>query len=192
MIAEVSRQGRRWTLVYGGRSLRSMALLNAVSTYDDGEIHLVPLDELGPIDLDRYLARPELGVKVYCCGPGALIDAVESFCESWPPAALHRERFAPKSLEACDDGGAFEVKLARSGRTVSVSPDQSLLGALEDAGYCITNSCRAGICGTCLLTVLDGTPDHRDDLLDDAQREAGKMILPCVSRSKTQCLVLEL
>jgi ferredoxin-NADP reductase len=192
MIAEVSRKCRRWTLVYGGRSLRSMALLNAIATYEDGEIHLIPFDELGPIDLAKFLGRPEPGTKVYCCGPGQLIDAVKSFCASWPPAALHRERFAPKYLEACADSGAFEVELARSGRVVCVSPDQSLLGALEDAGYCITNSCRAGICGTCLLTVLDGTPEHRDDLLDDAQREAGKMILPCVSRSKTLRLVLEL
>lgn len=97
-----------------------------------------------------------------------------------------------RNLESCAADGAFDVELALSGRTVSVTADQSLLCALEQAGYCITNSCRAGICGTCLLAVRDGTPDHRDDLLDDEQREAGKMILPCVSRSKTRRLVLEL
>ncbi len=125
MIAEVSRKCRRWTLVYGGRSLRSMALLNAIATYEDGEIHLIPFDELGPIDLAKFLGRPEPGTKVYCCGPGQLIDAVKSFCASWLPAALHRERFAPKYLEACADSGAFEVELARSGRWCAYLPTRA-------------------------------------------------------------------
>jgi ferredoxin len=90
------------------------------------------------------------------------------------------------------DDGSFEVRLALSGRVIQVPAEQSLLSALEDVGCKIANSCRAGICGTCLLKVLEGTPDHRDDLLDDEQREAGTMILPCVSRSKSRQLVLEI
>ncbi|MDX6740442.1 2Fe-2S iron-sulfur cluster binding domain-containing protein [Actinocorallia sp. A-T 12471] len=38
-------------------------------------------------------------------------------------------------------------------------------------------SCGQGMCGTCETTVLDGTPDHRDSLLDDADRAAGDRIL---------------
>jgi ferredoxin len=63
---------------------------------------------------------------------------------------------------------------------------------LEEAGFAVDNSCRAGICGTCLQKVVGGVPDHRDDVLTDEERDAGDAILPCVSRSRTAVLVLDL
>jgi hypothetical protein len=40
--------------------------------------------------------------------------------------------------------------------------------------------------------VLEGTPDHRDSVLTDAEREAGEVMMICVSRSRTPRLVLDL
>jgi ferredoxin len=54
------------------------------------------------------------------------------------------------------------------------------------------SSCRQGTCGTCETGVLAGEPDHRDSILDDAERAAGDCMFVCVSRARTDRLVLDL
>jgi ferredoxin-NADP reductase len=192
MLNEACARQRPWTLLYGGRTRGSMAFLDEIEAYMPADIHIIPQDELGLIDIDRHLAVPHRGSLIYCCGPGPLIDAVESASRSWPRGSLHRERFAPKPVGRTLVVGSFEIELALSGSVLTVGEDDNLLEVLEEAGYPVTSSCRAGICGTCLLKVLDGECDHRDDLLDDEQRTSNAMILPCVSRAKSKRLVLEL
>ncbi|GAB4075671.1 hypothetical protein GCM10028781_04340 [Nostocoides australiense] len=53
-------------------------------------------------------------------------------------------------------------------------------------------SCAQGVCGTCDTEVLEGEPDHRDSLLDDSEREIARCLFPCVSRSRSERLVLDL
>ncbi len=192
MLAHLSASNARWRLLYGGRSLRSMAFLDEIRQLTGGVIDVCPEDECGLLDLDAYLPSHEPGQIVYCCGPEPLIAAVENRCRSWPDGTLRRERFAASARPTPFDPGEFEVELARSGKRVRVPADRTLLGVLEDAGCVISNSCRAGICGTCLVNVIAGTPEHLDDILDDRQREAGNVVLPCVSRSRTDTLVLDL
>lgn len=191
MIRQLADEGRPWTLLYGGRTRGSMAFLDEISAYRGGEIHVVPQDEFGLLDLPCFLGAPRTDTAVYCCGPGPLIDAVEANCRSWPAGALHRERFAPSAKSKLEKG-AFEVELARSGQRLMVPAHTSLLTVLENAGHKITNSCRAGICGTCLVRVLSGVPQHNDDVLSDADRESGAVMLVCVSRSESDLLVLDL
>jgi ferredoxin len=73
-----------------------------------------------------------------------------------------------------------------------VPDDRSLLEVLEEAGLAIDNSCRAGICGTCEIRVVDGIPEHNDDVLSDDERESNDVMLPCVSRSRSAVLVVDL
>jgi ferredoxin len=100
------------------------------------------------------------------------------------------ERFAPRP----DSGArvAFEVELVRSGMTVVVPPDKSILRAVEEAGVPVLSSCREGTCGTCETPVLDGTPDHRDSLLSPAEQAANDTMMICVSRARSRRLVLDL
>jgi ferredoxin len=86
----------------------------------------------------------------------------------------------------------FEVELARTGATVTVTPDKTVLEAVGAAGVDVLSSCRQGICGTCETTVLEGVPDHRDALLDDAERQANDCMFICVSRARSDRLVLDL
>lgn len=85
----------------------------------------------------------------------------------------------------------MEVVCARSDRTVTVPPGRSILAALQDEGLPVTGSCREGVCGTCETRVLDGEPDHRDDILSDQDRAAGDRMYICVSRALSSRLVLD-
>jgi ferredoxin len=62
----------------------------------------------------------------------------------------------------------------------------------EEAGLVILSSCREGTCGTCETEVIEGVPDHRDSVLTEPEREAGELMMICVSRSRSPRLVLDL
>ena len=152
-----------------------------------------PRDEKGRFDLASVLGTPQPGTRVYCCGPEALMDAVEAGCEHWPEGSLHLERFTAKVVEASANAlDTFEVECARSGVTVTVGKDMTIFEAVEKAGVDILGSCMEGVCGTCECDVLEGTPEHRDSVLSKSDRERGDTIMTCVSRSLSKKLVLDL
>ena len=88
--------------------------------------------------------------------------------------------------------GTFEVLLQKSGQTLQVTKDQSILKAVQDAGHDVPFSCSEGICGTCLTKVVAGTPDHWDMYLTPEEQAQGDCIMVCCSRSQTARLVLDL
>ncbi|WP_369226865.1 2Fe-2S iron-sulfur cluster-binding protein [Streptomyces sp. R39] len=188
MLAAAEAAGAEWTLLYGGRTRGSMAFTDELARYGDGRVSVAPQDETGLLDLAAVLDDVPDGTLVYCCGPGALLDAVEERC---PAGVLRVERFQPKARQ----GGAereFEVVLARSGRTLTVVPGVSVLDAVRAAGVEVLYSCTEGTCGTCETDVLEGDPDHRDSVLTEAERAAGETMLICVSRCRGARLVLDL
>ncbi|QQM39620.1 PDR/VanB family oxidoreductase [Streptomyces liliifuscus] len=190
MLAEAEAAGAEWTLLYGGRTRNSMAFVGELSSYGD-KVRVAPQDEAGLLDLDSELGTPQPGTLVYCCGPGPLLDAVEERCAQWPKGSLHVERFQPKVQETGADT-EFEVVLERSGHTLTVPADVSVLDTVRSAGVEVLFSCTEGTCGTCETDVLEGTPDHRDSVLTDEEREAGETMLICVSRCRGKRLVLDL
>jgi vanillate O-demethylase ferredoxin subunit len=87
---------------------------------------------------------------------------------------------------------SFDVRLHRSGRTLTVPAGESILDILLDAGINIAFSCTEGFCGTCETRVIDGIPDHRDDYLTDEEKAGNGKIMVCCSRSKSPVLTLDL
>jgi ferredoxin-NADP reductase len=187
MLAAAERAGADWTLLYGGRTRPSMAFTRELARYGD-RVTLAPQDETGLLDLGPVLDDLPDGTLVYCCGPGPLLDAVEKRC---PAGALRVERFQPKDQPTGSDE-EFEVVLARSGRTVTVPPEVSVLDAVRAAGVEVLYSCTEGTCGTCETDVLEGAPDHRDSVLTEEERSAGDTMMICVSRCRGARLVLDL
>jgi ferredoxin-NADP reductase len=193
MIAEATNAGADWHLFYGGRRRESMAFLDELAAYGD-RVTIWPDEERGLLPLDDILAAPAEGVLVYCCGPEPLLVAIEQGCAPWPSGALHLERFSakPQPETAAGADTEFEVVCQRSGVTVAVASEKSIIDALEEAGVSVLSSCLEGVCGTCETPVLEGTPDHRDSLLSEDEREANEYMMVCVSRSLSQRLVLDL
>lgn len=191
MVAAAEAAGAEWRLLYGGRTLGSMAFLDELARYGDA-VSVVPQDRLGLPDLDGYLGEPDEGTLVYSCGPEPMLAAVEDRCRAWPAGALNVERFRAAELPSSETESAFDVVFARSDLTLRVPPESSILEVARTAGAPVLSSCAEGICGTCETEVLEGVPDHRDSVLNAEERESGETMMICVSRSRSPQLVLDL
>ena len=191
MILRAEQDGAEWSLVYGGRHRGSMAFLPELARYGE-RVRVCPEDEVGLLDLDGLLSQPRPDLLIYCCGPEALLSAVEQRCARWPAGSLHVERF--QGARTTDDGvsSTFRVVFERSGVAAEVGPGQTIVEVAEEAGVLVSSSCRDGACGTCEVAVLAGEPDHRDSVLDAGERAAGKTMMACVSRSRSPELRLDL
>jgi ferredoxin-NADP reductase len=191
MLAVLSQRGADWSLVYGGRTRRSMAFLEEFTARYGTRVDCWPLDERGLIDLD-VVAGHAPGRVVYCCGPDSLLNAVQQRCAGWPSGSLRVERFRAEPLSAPVRRQGFEVSLARSNLVVHVPPDQSILASLREAGLEIASSCEEGVCGTCETRVLEGEVDHRDSILTPDEQSANDTMMICCSRAISDRLVLDL
>ncbi|MDV3127428.1 PDR/VanB family oxidoreductase [Mycobacterium sp. 21AC1] len=191
MIRQVESWGLDWQLLYGGRTAASMPFLDELRQYGR-RVRFHPSDASGRIPLGEYFATVRTGVKIYACGPATLLTALQDAASHWPPESVHLERFKPRSRTSPADDKPVEVECAASGTTVTVAEGQSILTAVEDAGVNVASSCRSGICGACETRVLDGVPDHRDDILSENERAANDRMFICVSRAQTSRLVLDI
>ncbi|SAL72876.1 ferredoxin [Caballeronia peredens] len=146
--------------------------------------------------LDGILRGRREGAHLYLCGPSPFMTLVrETASPAWPDATVHFEYFGAAPQASADSQGderTFTVELAKSGRTVQVEPGCTTLDALRRAGVEIESSCEQGVCGTCLVHVLEGVPDHRDLFLTDDERAANETMLPCVSRACSATIKLDL
>ncbi|MFC7975998.1 PDR/VanB family oxidoreductase [Streptomyces cinereoruber] len=185
MLRAAEAAGADWRLLYCGRSRATLPYLAEVEALGGGgRTTVVAEDESGLPDLGFLADVPE-GTAVYCCGPDGLMDAVGAALPEGRTPRL--ERF---SASATTGGAPFEVELRRSGRTVAVAADQTLLDAVRAELPDVPYSCTQGFCGTCEQRVLAGEIDHRDELLTDTERDGSMLI--CVSRCAGKRLVLDL
>ena len=193
MVRELAGSGLPWRLIYGGRSRSSMAFLRELGELGSGAVQIIPQDEQGLPDLAGELGAAAAGTAVYACGPPAMLEVVTELCARRPAdLTLRLERFTADPSAAVTGGAAFEVELRRTGIVLPVPADRSLLDVVCDVIRTQPYSCAEGICGTCETDVLDGEPEHHDDVLSDEERASNKTMMLCVSRSKSARLVLDL
>ncbi len=145
------------------------------------------------MDIRSVLACAPPDASVYVCGPGGFIRATQQACADtgWPEKRLHFEHFTAPAPVRTDDG-TFIVRVASSGALLPVGPDRTIVGVLADAGIMVPTSCEQGVCGTCMVRVLEGIPDHRDIYLSEAERKSRAVILPCCSRALSAEIVLDI
>jgi ferredoxin-NADP reductase len=195
MARSLALSNRHFNLHYAAREPAAMAYRTAVAGVC-GERVKVCFDGGDPgngIDLKSLLGSRRPGLHAYVCGPAPMIDAVLATTKAsgWPETAVHFELFNnPQAVQAGDQ--AIEVVLSRSGITLQVQPGQSILDSIIAAGAEADYDCKVGECGTCLTTVLEGMPQHRDYYLSDKERAEGTSMCTCVSWAKSRRLVLDL
>ena len=193
MARRLSAQGADFELHYCTRSRARTAFRDSILDSAFSSRARFHHDDQGSLDLAALLAGPSVDRHLYACGPKGFMDAVIDNAKrsGWAEENVHYESFSPATISR-DGDATFDVKLARSGRVISIPSDRSVTQALADAGIVIDTSCEQGVCGTCLTRVLEGQPDHRDMFLSPAEQDAGDCFLPCCSRSRSPTLVLDL
>ena len=179
-----------WTLHYCARSREHAAFQAELQSLDEARVHF-HFSEVPVLDTAGLLRSPPVGTHVYCCGPVALMQAVAAATAHWAEGSAHFEWFTAPAIAHAPDT-ACEVELARSGLSLPVPADRSILAVVRDAGVDVPSACEQGLCGTCETRVLSGEPDHRDVLLSPAERAAGTSMMICVSRARSSRLVLDL
>ncbi|WP_338152607.1 iron-sulfur cluster-binding domain-containing protein [Mycobacterium paraense] len=192
MVDAVHAHRIPWRLHYAGRSLTAMAFLDHLAPHGES-VTCWPSDTGPRLDPAHVIPPPRDGLSLYVCGPARLIDAIHAATHKlgWAASDVHSERFKPTARPATTDDQPFVVHAARSDKTIEVSADETLLQALGSSGIAVDSSCLSGVCGTCMVRVLAGSPEHRDDVLTSPQREAGDSMLVCVSRAISSPLVLD-
>jgi len=197
MAEHLAGQGADFALHYSTRSAQRTAFAERLRSGPVGGRAQLHHDD-GPaaqrLDLDGALGLVQVGTHVYVCGPAGFMEWVLSGARArgWPEAQLHKEYFAAPAAPAGAADGAFEVLLARRGTVFTVPAGRSVIEVLASHGVEVPVSCEQGICGTCLTPVIDGTPDHRDVYLTDAEHARNDCFTPCCSRALSARLVLDL
>jgi cytochrome P450/ferredoxin-NADP reductase len=192
MIEEAQERGVPWRLDYVGRDKSRTSYYDHLERYDETQIHLT--SEQGRPDLDALVAAADQQAAFYACGSQGFLIGIEEAAER-AGRDLHAEWFAPKPGARQGAEGsheAFTVRLERSNIDVSVQPGQSIIDACDEVGVKIPGACFEGTCSSCTCSVLEGVPDHRDSFLSLKERASNKLMAPCVSKSMTDRLVLDI
>jgi vanillate O-demethylase ferredoxin subunit len=193
MVRWCIANGKPWRLIYAARSRQRTAFYEELCALGADRVHFHFDDEAGQVlDVAEAISDRAEGESIYCCGPTPLMEAVKALTESLPSGTVRFEWFTVPESNEPQDSSSFTVRLERSKVEFEIPEQKSILEVLEDHGFELPFSCREGLCGTCVTNVLEGEPDHRDYVLSDEERESGKMMTICCSRSKTPSLTLDL
>lgn len=143
--------------------------------------------------VDAIVGAASAETHIYACGPKPMIDlVVETAGAAMPARFIHSELFAAGDADISHSGEAFTVTLASSGQSFLIPQGKSIAEVLNENGVPVPVSCEQGVCGTCLTGVLEGVPDHRDEILSSDVRAEGSIMALCVSRALTDKLLLDI
>ncbi|VVE23168.1 ferredoxin [Pandoraea fibrosis] len=195
MAARLEAMQRPWTLHYCARSRETAAFADRLAAtafaYGRVEWHFDRAPGQGSLDLGKLVDDVSAGTHLYCCGPSPMLKAFEAAVARRADCHGHVEYFAGVGAPG-GSAGQYDVVLAKSQKIVVVKPGQTMLDALLDAGVDAPYSCREGVCGTCEVAVLEGTPEHRDLVLSQDERASGRTVMICCSGCRGDRLVLDL
>jgi stearoyl-CoA 9-desaturase NADPH oxidoreductase len=125
-------------------AMRGVRVLHGYTRSDGGDL----VGRFGAEHLAAAMPSPD---AVFVCGPTALVEAVEEYCEN-----VRTESFVPPVFEPPANHSGGRITFADSG--VDVADDgRSLLEQAESAGLKPENGCRMGICHTCTRRKTSGT-----------------------------------
>lgn len=195
MSRRLDALGSSCELFYAARARRAAAFLDEIEVLGSKgvlKVHLDFDDERSGrmFDLSAIVDRAPAQAHLYCCGPQPMLEAFEAATKERPAGQVHVEYFQAREAPAIE--GGFDVRLARSNRTIVVKAGKTILDTLLDAGIAANHACSEGVCGTCETRVLEGIPDHRDQFLSKDEQASNRTMMICCSGSRSGTLVLDL
>lgn len=144
-------------------------------------------------DIAELISSTTPETVIYGCGPPGMITELHAAGERFDRTVTTEAFAAPERAPAASGPQyPFELIAQRSGTRVQVGAEETILEALNREGIRPPSSCTSGWCGSCETTVLAGSPDHRDTVLTDEEREAAETMMVCVGRSAGPSITLDL
>ncbi|WP_282175520.1 hybrid-cluster NAD(P)-dependent oxidoreductase [Vibrio nereis] len=117
--------------------------------------------------------------QVFVCGPDGFMQKAKNLLlkKGLPEACYHQEAFG---VGAISQQSLKQVTISVNGHLFTGDNQKTLLDQAEDAGAPIANSCRAGLCGACKVTVESGKV-HQPDVpaLQEHERNMGVVLACC-------------
>ncbi|WDS37151.1 ferredoxin reductase [Pseudoxanthomonas sp.] len=156
----------------------------ALTREDDGRGTFAT--RIGETDLAALVAQLDQR-QVFACGPHGFVHSARGLLEG-RVQRFDAEAFTPPQALP-GEAGTVEVLLSRSGRTLTVPRDRSLLQALEEQGVRPASGCRMGLCNTCACTRSTGIT--RDTQTNARSAEPDATVRICISAAATD-LTLDL
>lgn len=194
MAHTLKAAGTSFELHYCARGPQNVAFLKELQALVPSEklhLHFDGGEPSKGLNITALLKDTAPNTHVYYCGPAGFMAACAEATAHWPKDAVHCEHFKAPDTKPLDlPDGAFEVHLVKSGETIQVGPDQTIVRAIELTGRRVSTSCLSGLCGACKVEYVAGEVDHRDYIMDDEERT--RCLTVCVSRAKGKSLSLNL
>jgi tetrachlorobenzoquinone reductase len=182
--------GLPFTLHYAVRSRADAAYLPELAALPGGTVQVHDDATEGRVlDVAAVVAAAPASAHLYCCGPEPMLAAFTAATAGRPEGTVHVEHFS-NSFEA--SATSFTIYLKRKGLELEVPAGRTIMDVLMEAGVRVAHSCREGVCGTCETRVLEGVPDHKDNVLSDREKASNKLIMICCSGAKSDRLVLDI
>ncbi|NRG18555.1 oxidoreductase [Rhizobiales bacterium] len=183
MAKALSERGKPARLAYAASTRGELAFADELADVMGESAEFFISGEGRRIDLAAEFAGLPPNGEAYICGPLGMLNAAKA---EWaktgrPPSRLRFEVFGDSGEKP---EAPFSVEVAGLGKRVDVSPDQSLLDALNAAGVDMIWDCLRGECGLCAVEIvkLDGELDHRDVFFSDEEKQEQRRMCTCVSR----------
>ncbi len=178
----------RFVLLYGNRASNSIMFLEDIANLKNRFMNRLQVfhfleDEVGDIDLfngrldsDKTaqildsLIDPAMIDAAFICGPGPMMDAVETglttagvasekiLIERFTVEKMSEEQLAAaRAMEQAAAGKPVVVNIEGRKRRISFDPDkETILENARAAGLPAPYACKAGVCATCRAKVVKG------------------------------------
>lgn len=195
MALELLKQSASFELHYAGRSEKTMAYADRLKRQLENKLNLYPSQAGEKLSIkaliDNLSEQTKQSAHIYFCGPESMLTDLMKATDEHGIARerVHYEQFAVKVAESAK---RCELTLTQSEIKVEVESSQTLLDAVIAADIQVPFSCKTGDCKSCVVQVSPSADiDHKDNCLTRQERASGKMCL-CVSRPKTDKLIINL
>ncbi len=138
-------------------------------------------------------------IPIHICGPNPMMEETRQMLIDYgvPAAHVKTEAFGTTPAQAMlEEPSQFRpssanvdsirsVNFVRSGKTISIGSEPTILEASETCGANLPYECRSGICGQCKVKLLRGTVTmDSTDALTNSERSQG-WILACQSHASS-------
>ena len=188
----ISKKDLEVSMIYIGKKKNEMPYIDRLQAIFGKRVVLHYSEKDGQFDLNEIVDQVSDSTLVYMCGPLGFMNGVKKIWKEskYPNSNLRFETFGASGLFPPEK---FKVKIPRFEKEISVSQNQSLLKALEEANIEVMYDCMKGECGLCQVEILEhtGSIDHRDFFFSENEKSQNNKLCACVSRVVNGDIVID-